>query len=141
MVEKDLETRPIRAIYCFSDEPQNQPHDNLRKRIAGRSHNWRPPTDVLEDEDAIIVRVEIAGMRDSDFTITLESPTLIIRGTRPVLAQCRAYHQMEIPFGDFSTEVEMPVPIDTGRIEATYLDGFLRIWLPKIKPQKVSIEG
>jgi HSP20 family protein len=86
------------------------------------------------------VRVEIAGMRDGDFSITLDEQTLSIKGTRSGTSECKAYHQMEIPFGDFSTEVEIPLPIDSVRIEAVYLDGFLRIWLPKIKPHQVSIE-
>lgn len=141
MVEPVLENKPVRAIYCFSDEPQNQLSENQRRRITARSHNWRPSTDVLETEDAVVVRVEIAGMRDGDFSITLEGQTLLIKGTRSRMSECRTYHQMEIPFGDFSTEVEIPFPIDSVRIEAVYQDGFLRIWLPKIKPHQVSIEG
>lgn len=141
MVEPVLKNQPVRTAYCFSEERQNQPSENPRWRIAARSHVWRPSTDVLETEDAVVVRVEIAGMRDGEFSITLEERTLIIKGTRPGLSECRAFHQMEIPFGDFSTEVELPFPIDSIGIEAIYQDGFLRIWLPKIKPHQISIES
>ena len=79
-----------------------------------RPHVWRPPTDVYETEDAIVVRVEIAGMREADFTVALVERSLLIRGVRQDLTERRAYYQMEIPFGEFSTEVELPRP-DRGR--------------------------
>jgi HSP20 family protein len=141
MVDPLLENKPVRAIYCFSDESQNQPSENQRWRIAARPHVWRPSTDVLETENGLVVRVEIAGMRDGDFSITLNDKTLFIKGSRAVLTEGRAFYQMEIPFGEFSTEVELPFPIDSMGIDAVYQDGFLRIWLPKIKPHKISIEG
>ena len=50
-----------------------------------------------------------------------------------------AYHQMEIAYGEFETEVRIPVPIDVSNIEATYSDGFLRVVLSKTRPRQVSI--
>jgi HSP20 family protein len=141
MVDPVIENRPVRAVYCFSDESQNQSYETPRRRTTARPHTWRPPTDVLETDDAVVVRVEIAGMRDGDFSITLDERTLLINGLRPALAEGRAFHQMEIPFGEFSTEVDLPFPIDELKIEAVYLDGFLRVWMPKIKPFHVQIEG
>ena len=36
------------------------------------SYGWSPPTDVYETEAAFYIRVEIAGMRRSDFAIDIE---------------------------------------------------------------------
>ena len=107
---------------------------NLRFRLSARSCLWSPPTDVYEVEDAVIVRVEVAGMREDDFTIRLEGRMLTIRGSRLDLPERRAYHQLEIPFGDFISEVELPVPVDVEKIEAVYQSGFLRLVLPKVTP-------
>ena len=41
--------------------------------------SWRPPTDVYETEEAIMVRMEIAGMNESDFVIELKGRLLLIR--------------------------------------------------------------
>ena len=68
-----------------------------------RSNVWSPPTNVYETEEAYVVRVEIAGMREEDFEILLENNTLLISGSRPDLTERRAYQQMEIRFGKFST--------------------------------------
>jgi len=109
-------------------------------RVSSQSLAWRPPTDVYITDDAIMVRVEIAGMRDSEFTISLDNHILTIRGTRPDQHKQRAYHQMEIRFGDFRTDIELHWPIDTDKIDAEYRDGFLRVILPKAKPHTVEIK-
>ena len=106
----------------------------LRWRLVNRPHVWRPPTDVFETEEYIIVRVEIAGMREEDFAISLDDRRLMISGVRPDQPERRAFYQMEIPYGEFSTEVELPVSIIAERIEAVYCNGFLKIRMPKASP-------
>jgi len=105
------------------------------------AHIWRPPTDVLEHEDAYVVLVEVAGMRGGEFSVNLENRVLWIRGTRSDTTVSKAYHQMEIAYGEFETAVGIPTPVDAGRIEAVYADGFLRVTLPKMKPTSVRITG
>lgn len=122
-----------------NDELQSSPHENVRWRIATRPHIWRPPTDVYETEEAIIVRVEIAGMREADFSIQLIERNLQIRGVRQDVPERRSYHQMEIPFGEFSSEVDLLAPVAVDQIEAVYRDGFLRVVLPKARPQQIKI--
>jgi HSP20 family protein len=131
----------MRHIWHISDDFQNPITETTRWRIISRPHAWRPPTDVYETENAIIIRVEVAGMRESDFTITLVERTLTIRGVRQDVAERRAYHQMEIPFGEFNTEVELPYEIISDKVEAVYRDGFLRITLPLAQPKHIKIEG
>jgi HSP20 family protein len=106
-----------------------------------RSHLWRPPTDVFENEDAFVVKVEVAGMKRSDFSISFDRRILTIQGVRPDAGGMKAFHQMEIAYGEFVCEVEISVPIEPGGIEAVYADGFLRITLPKVKPKSISIES
>jgi HSP20 family protein len=141
MVEVSVSSDSMRYIWHISDDYQNSLTETPRWRIISRPHAWRPPTDAYETEDAIIIRVEIAGMRESDFTISLVERNLTIRGSRQDTSERRAYHQMEIPFGEFATEVELPFPIVTEQVEATYRDGFLRIMLPKAQPKQVKVEG
>lgn len=130
----------------------NQPHfyiiesinnsglESQSRRLNAKSHVWRPATDVYELDEAVVVRIEIAGMRDTDFTILLNDRNLVVRGIRPDIPEKRAYHQMEIRFGEFISEVELPYLVDTEKIEAIYQVGFLRIVLPKAKPQKIRVE-
>src|SRR5690349_14942828 len=73
-----------------------------------RSKLWSPPVDVYETEDAHVIRMEIAGMREDDFDVVLENNILFISGSRADLSERRAYHQMEIRFGKFSTAMDIP---------------------------------
>ncbi len=96
-----------------------------------QAHIWRPPTDVFETENEIVVRLEIAGMGDSEFNIALEKRILSIRGSRPGLSEHGAYYQMEINTGEFLSLVELPTLVEFDEIKAEYVDGFLTILLPK----------
>ncbi|MEW6403293.1 MAG: Hsp20/alpha crystallin family protein [Chloroflexota bacterium] len=98
-----------------------------------RSGVWSPPTDVYETDDGFVARVEIAGMREEDFEVTVQNDLLMISGYRPDVPERRAYHQMEIRFGKFATAIGLPEPVNVDEARAEYKDGFLTIILPKVK--------
>lgn len=110
-------------------------------QVSIHSYAWRPPTDVYETEANFVVRVEAAGMRESDFAINAEDNFLIISGVRSEGPEWRAYRQMEIRFGEFSTAIEIPLGVDVSKAEADYQDGFLKVILPKLKPTNIIIKG
>lgn len=112
---------------------------SLHWHLSRHSSAWRPPTDVFETQDHILVRVEIAGMREDGFSIEIDGRHLIIRGTRQDVAEKRAYHQMEIRFGDFIIDFDLPTQINTDQVEAVYKNGFLLIQLPKARPRQIPI--
>jgi len=107
--------------------------------LRQRGRAWRPPTDVFENDSEFTVLVEVAGLRGVEVSVTLDEQVLRVRGTRPELSGARAYHQMEINYGDFVVEVRLPVPIDRDRIDASYNDGFLRVVLPKAQPRRIPV--
>ena len=104
-----------------------------------RTSVWQPPTDVSMTEDAIYVRMEIAGMKDSEFIISLDHRLLEIRGVRLPADHAGAYLQMEVQTGEFISLVELPVAVEQNLVEATYEDGFLLLVLPKAKPKQVDV--
>lgn len=138
MEELELKSETIKPIWYNSDESQLL-GSGKRWRNGVRSHIWRPPTDVFETEQAVIVRVEIAGMREDDFSISLSGDQLTVRGNRPDIQERRAYQQMEIFFGEFNVEVNLPAPILADNVVAEYQDGFLRLMFPKDKPKKIQV--
>ena len=101
---------------------------------------WTPPTDVYETEDKYFVRIEAAGMRESDFEITFDKGILLVKGVRNDVPERRGYHQMEIHFGKFTTSIGIPGAIDLDTSMAEYHDGFLIISMPKLKTTEVKIE-
>lgn len=126
--------------YFSSEEMQFMDPGQIHWRLTVRTPVWRPPTDVFETDEALIVRVEIAGMSEEDFAIELDDRFLSIRGVRTETIERRAYHQMEIRFGEFSAEVELLVPIVAAQVVATYGNGFLRVVLPKARSRHIQVE-
>jgi HSP20 family protein len=100
-----------------------------------KSSVWDPPTDVYETVESYVVRMEIAGMREEDFDVSVQDDTLFILGFRPHFPAKRAVHQMEIRSGKFSTVIALPGPVDVDHALAEYQDGFLTINLPKESPK------
>jgi HSP20 family protein len=107
--------------------------------VRRHQHLWRPPTDVYETDEAYVVMVEVAGMRESQFSVTLDRQVLSIRGVRSDSPRAHAYHHMEINYGEFATDVRLATAIDASQIQATYSDGFLRVVLPKKPPTQIPI--
>ena len=137
MSDLELKSIPTSPRWDLLDE-DHLPLKHFHRTVTS-SRRWRPPTDVFETEDAIIVRVEIAGMRDADFSVSLQDRLLVIQGTRSDQSERQAFHQMEIRFGEFSTEVELHWPVISDEVEAVYRDGFLTLVLPKAKPRVIEI--
>jgi HSP20 family protein len=110
------------------------------RQVTSRSSIWQPPTDVSETEEAVVVRIEIAGMRNAEFTISMEGRVLAVRGVRLGHEKRGAYHQMEIRSGDFLSVIDLPAAVDYDQIEVDYNDGFFRIVLPKLRPRNVEVK-
>jgi HSP20 family protein len=140
MVEMTLKPDPQKPGFYVLDTIERLSPDVLHLHLTVRPHAWRPPTDVFETDEAVVVRVEIAGMAESDFIIVLDGHSLSIRGIRPDVSERRAYYQMEIRFGEFSVDIELPSPVEVDKVEAIYQNGFLRVILPKASPKHIKID-
>ncbi|PWU13957.1 MAG: hypothetical protein C5B50_18420 [Verrucomicrobia bacterium] len=102
-----------------------------RIREGTRGH-WVPNTDIYATDSGLVVKVELAGMRNEDLEITVEGNRLRIAGTRP--DGCRApkcnFLVMEINYGPFESLLEVPPGYDLSQAKAAYQNGFLRIDVP-----------
>lgn len=101
--------------------------------------------DVFETDVAVIVRIEIPGVRGEDLRVNVDGSFLRIAGVRRVPAHLavRRLLQMEIAFGPFERDVRIGVPFDRDRVSAQLEDGFLSVTLPKTRPvrREVSVES
>lgn len=96
---------------------------------------WRPPTDVYETQDALIVMVELAGVSEENIEVTLFNDLLVVEGVRPEPpfpeAEMSACHQLGIKYGPFRSEICISSPVDQDTVQAEYKNGMLRITLKK----------
>lgn len=104
-----------------------------------RNGMWRPPIEVYETVDALVVTAEVAGMDREQLSVTLDGDILRLRGERPDARQAekRSYHEARIPYGAFGADLFIPFPVDVDGADADYEQGFLRIVLPRLKPRTI----
>jgi HSP20 family protein len=95
--------------------------------------SFRPPVDVFETPELLLVTVEIAGVADDAYQVVLRDDVLIVTGERPwrVPPGEVHVHLSEIRYGGFRVEIELPVGIGVAGAKATYERGLLRIALAK----------
>jgi HSP20 family protein len=115
--------------------PSRTPADSdvLRRHLTGlfSEPGFLPPVDVYatENPQTLHVRVEVAGLDAARTQIRLEGRTLAIEGERSPDHGGR-YQHMEISYGRFEREVELPVDVDGAHATASYRAGFLTVSLP-----------
>jgi HSP20 family protein len=115
-----------------------------RPMAAVRHENalWQPPLDVYEVEDAYLVLIELAGMRDIPIEVMLSENALVVTGRRPELHRegTVRFHQLAVNEGPFHAAVLLPGPVVEDQVTANYEDGLLTITLPKHRPNARRIE-
>ena len=103
-----------------------------------------PRTDIYEVEDDIILALDMPGINENAFEITLEKNILNVKG----------YAQIEDPdeytltlaeyeTGDYERSFRVSDEIAKDKIEAVYKDGVLRLTLPKAeqaKARKIAVK-
>jgi HSP20 family protein len=137
MTEHDSSKKPKRPEGFEVQEEMDQLFTQFRNLWASPllsvNRIWRPPTDVLEYPDHIIVRTEIAGMEKDKISIRVKNNVLMIRGTRQKELEhdeC-VYRNMELTYGRFERNILLPDSADPDQISANYKDGFLILTVQK----------
>jgi HSP20 family protein len=138
----------------FVEDPEgaeSEFHRTLDEMIRGADHRfmlfrhrWRPQTDIYETAGEIVIRAEIAGLRQEEIQLEISSGVVKISGTRTggPCEQDARYRLAEIPCGYFERILTLPVPVDTDSAAAHYQDGLLEIRLVKRslnRIQRISI--
>ena len=99
---------------------------------------WAPKLDVSETKDAIVVKAETAGVDSKDIQISLQEQLLTIKGEKRQEKDEKdeQYHRMERSYGSFARSIRLPVPVDAGKVNASFKNGLLTITLPKTPAAK-----
>lgn len=113
-----------------------------RRRFSLPSENlWKPPTDVFETSNHLVIKIELSGVLPEDVNIEIVENALIVTGKRvdtPPLDRTNFY-QMEIPYGYFETRVELPIPVKIPEAKAKFENGFLKVLFPKTEKEEKKI--
>ena len=114
----------------------NRLFDNLLDLDAGNKArgSWIPIADIVENDDALVVTVELPGVACSDLVISTHGGDVILTGekSRPPMSSTVRAHVAERAYGRFRRVIHLGVPVNTHRAEAVLSEGTLRIRFPKV---------
>lgn len=110
--------------------------------------NYTPQVDIYTSVDSVIVEAELPGVRLEDIDLSFLKDTFIIKGQKSETPAEAAgnYICMERGYGRFFRSIEMPFPVNTNKIKASYKNGILTVEAKKIIdkrgiPKKISIDN
>jgi len=105
-------------------------YDSTHDICAG---HWEPNTDILETENHVIIRLELAHVEREDISVIIKNNKLHITGVRRSIESTDPiyFHQMEIHCGEFSKIITLPQSLEHNEISASMQNGILSIFISK----------
>lgn len=129
----------ISELAAAADEAKEQGAGWMDSEVSGQL-----AVDVFEDDqNNIVIRAAIAGVRAEDIDITANDDMVTIKGVRHVEDEKSVgdYLYQECYWGGFSRTIILPVEVDPDQVKAALKNGILRVTLPKVeKPETAPIE-
>ena len=109
---------------------------------------WIPPVDIYDNQEDVTINLEIPGVVQKDIDIEFSGGKLVVKGERlPTYGKGQAdYHRIERQHGPFKRVVDLPRPVETQNVQASYDQGVLTIVLPireesKVRKIPINIES
>ena len=139
--------RPFREVDGLSNE-FNKLFENFFS-LGGRDtelmpFEWKPVTNLREDNGNYVVEAEIPGMKKEDIKVSYKDGYLTISGERKEEEQKKEEnsHLMERNYGSFCRTFSLLEGIKEDKVDASYKDGVLTVVLPKaeeVKAKEIAI--
>ena len=114
--------------------------------VVLQEQTWHPQMDVYETPKEIIIVGEISGVNKEDLEVEVDQKAVKVTGVRRETAHVPGmrYHLAEIVYGRFERILFLPVPINPEEVQASYVNGLLKITMVKRLRQQVRqirVEG
>jgi HSP20 family protein len=88
---------------------------------------WQPQVDIYRSRDGWVVKLELAGVRHQDVSITVHGSQLRVEGVRHdwLTEPGWSHHTMEIAYNRFERTIELPCDLARAQITVECRDGML----------------
>ncbi len=102
--------------------------------------SWHPMVDIFEENDQIVVKADLPGVKKEDISIDVENRILTLKGERLQENETKDdnFFRRERSFGSFQRSFTLPADIKTEDIKAEFKEGILRIEIPMPEEKKAK---
>ena len=99
-----------------------------------------PNVDMYSTQNELVVEVEMPGVRKDDIEVFIHKNALTVKAAKFECFEEEKinYVCMERAFGRIFKTVDLPFPVDTARMKASYKDGVLTISVPRIEEKRTG---
>ncbi len=98
---------------------------------------WKPPVDLCETAEAVVVKIELPGVAAEDVEVKLAGGELRVVGKKKRRAVRGVSHLCsERAYGAFERRVPLRWSVKTRGASATLADGLLTVRLPKLADRR-----
>jgi HSP20 family protein len=138
---RDVETLQTRINRMFEDSfGRTQAPDDEMNLCA-----WRPPVDIYETENGIVLAAELPGVVKEDISVEVKDNILTLKGERTANPNIKGkkFYRHERCYGTFQRSFTLQQDIQPNLIKATLKDGVLEIEIPKPEeeaPQQITVK-
>jgi HSP20 family protein len=114
--------------------------------LPGRASRAYPLINISEDHDNYYVDALAPGLEPNSLNVSVTGDQLVISGEKrplPRSVQSEFVHRSERSAGKFSRSLSLSMGVESGKVQANYTDGVLKISLPKLeaaKPKKIQVK-
>jgi HSP20 family protein len=135
---------PFASLVEIQDEI-NRAFGATVNRRNGFEAVFSPAIDVTVEKDNVVVKADLPGLSKDNVTVTLQDNYLTITGEKKHETEKKEadYFLSERVYGSFTRTIELPVAVDSQKIEARFKDGVLHVTLPKTedaKPKQIEVK-
>lgn len=118
-------------------------HD-LSRNLQEMDAQWSPACDVEEADRHYMIALEMPGVPKDQVKVEFHDNQIVITGERRNETKKKENGQSysERRYGKFQRSFTLPAGIDTEKVEASYQDGVLRVYVPKAvsaQPRQIKI--
>lgn len=136
---------PFRDVVSLQNRLNSLFQDYNREGEPVSTAAFVPPVDIYEDNQSIVLKLEVPGMKQEDLNIQLENNNLTVRGERKFENEEKEenFHRIERRYGSFFRSFTIPSTVNPESVKADYDAGVLRIQLekrPEAKPKQIKVE-
>ena len=106
------------------------------------STTYHPKIDIYEDDKKIYFEAEVPGISKKDLNISVRDNILTVTGEKKKESaegreqKGKNFFRSERTYGSFTRSFTLPDEVNTGKIEAKFNDGILKIEIEKATPKK-----
>lgn len=128
---KDMEHKMEDMFQRLWHKPSN--HDKGAGFFSGGAFGHMPKMDVIDKDNEIIVKAELAGFDKDDLDISISNRQLVIKAKtcKETNEEDSNYLKHEISKKEIYRSVFLPAEVEEGKIESSFKNGVLELQIPK----------